>query len=213
MKSVFLLGTAHPFRGGLASYNERLVEEFLSQGYDARIITFTLQYPSFLFPGKTQYSESPPPKGIPIEERVNSINPLNWIRVGLYIRRSAPDLLIFKYWLPFMGPCFGTIARLVRRNKHTKIITVIDNIIPHEHRPGDRIFTRYFVKPVHGFVAMSRQVQEDLKQFDTQRPAVLSPHPLFDNFGSPIPMEVAKKKTWPPGGFSVSVIFWVYPRL
>ena len=194
IQSVVLLGTAHPFRGGLASYNERLIREYINQGYDAKIITFTLQYPSFLFPGKTQYSESPAPDGIPIEARVNSINPLNWIRVGWMLRKSAPDLLLFKFWLPFMGPCFGTIARLVRGNKHTRIITIIDNIIPHEHRPGDRLLTRYFVKPVDGFVSMSKQVDTDLKQFNRHRPTGLSPHPLFDNFGAALDRTAAQQK-------------------
>ena len=193
-KSVVLVGTAHPFRGGLASYNERLIQEYIHQGYEAKIVTFTLQYPSFLFPGKTQFSDSPPPADIPIERRVNSVNPLNWIRIGLDLRKSAPDVFLFKFWLPFMGPCFGTIARLVRGNRKTRIITVIDNIIPHEHRPGDRLLTRYFVKPIQGFVAMSRQVREDLKQFNSTRPVALSPHPLFDNFGDAISQAEAKKK-------------------
>ncbi len=191
MKSVVILGSAHPLRGGLASYNERLAQAFQDAGDQVQIYTFSLQYPNFLFPGKTQYSESPAPKDLNIRISVNSVNPINWLKVGNEISKQKPDLLIFKYWLPFMGPCFGTIARRVKRNGHTKIITILDNVIPHEHRPGDRLFTRYFLKPIDAFIAMSTSVLEDLGQFNITKPRVESPHPLFDNFGKPVSRKLA----------------------
>lgn len=190
-KKIVLVGTAHPFRGGLASYNERLIKEFSDLGDEASIETFTLQYPNFLFPGKTQYSDSPKPEGIEINESVNSINPLNWIKVGRKIKKQKPDYLIFKFWLPFMGPCFGTIARIVKKNKHTKVISIIDNIIPHEKRIGDKLLSNYFVKPIDGFIAMSHSVLEDLNTFDSRKPKLYNPHPLFDNFGELITRDEA----------------------
>jgi len=193
-KKVILVGVAHPFRGGIATYNERLIEEFNKFGDETEIVTFTLQYPKFLFPGKTQYSSSPKPDHLKISERINSINPLNWLKVGRQLKKEKPDLLILKYWLPFMGPCLGTISRIAKKNKHTKVITIIDNIIPHEKRPGDKIFTKYFVKPVDAFVAMSKNVLKDLKQFDKTKPALYSPHPIYDNFGEKIPKLEALKK-------------------
>lgn len=193
-KKVLLVGTAHPFRGGLASYNERLIKEFCDLGDQAIIETFTLQYPNFLFPGKTQYSDSPKPEGIEINESVNSVNPFNWIKIGLKIRKQKPDYLIFKFWLPFMAPCFGTIARIAKTNKHTKVISIIDNIIPHEKRIGDKLLSKYFVKSVDGFVAMSQSVLEDLNTFDSKKPKLYNPHPLFDNFGELISRELALKE-------------------
>lgn len=192
-KKIVLVGVAHPFRGGLASYNERLIEEFNQSGDEATITTFTLQYPKVLFPGKTQYSSSPKPSNIQINEAVNSINPFNWIKVGRLLKKQKPDLIIFKFWLPFMGPCFGTIARIVKQNKHTKVITIIDNIIPHEKRIGDKLLTKYFVKPVDAFVAMSQSVLTDLQQFDLKKPRKYSPHPIFDNFGAKISRDEALK--------------------
>lgn len=180
---VVLVGTAYPYRGGLASYNERLVREFNRLGYDAEIITFTLQYPNFLFPGKTQYSTSPAPTDLKITRKVNAINPFNWIMVGRQLKKMKPEMVIFKFWLPFIGPSLGTIGRIARKNKVTKIITIVDNIIPHEKRMGDRMLSNYFVKSNHGFVAMSQSVLDDLKTFDESKPKLLSPHPLFDNFG------------------------------
>ncbi len=185
------MGTAYPFRGGLAVYNERIAKAFQEQGVKVKIFTFKLQYPNFLFPGKTQYADWEAPKDLDIEVEVNSVNPFNWIRVGKKIKRLQPDVLMIKYWLPFMAPCFGTIARIVRGNKSTKIISILDNIIPHEKRPGDMQFSRYFSKSVDAFVGMSKSVLNDLNIFDTQKPRSFCPHPLYDNFGAHVQREKA----------------------
>lgn len=192
-KKIIIVGTAHPFRGGLASYNERLALQFQEEGHDVEIFTFTTQYPNFLFPGKTQYSEEPAPTKIRITRKVSSVNPFNWLKVGKEIKRLKPDILIFKYWLPFMGPCFGTIARKAKKNKHTKIITILDNVIPHENRIGDKQFTKYFLKPIDAFISMSKSVENDLALFDKAKPRDFNPHPLFDNFGEIYPKQKAKE--------------------
>ena len=190
---VIIVGTAYPYRGGLSAFNERLAYEYLQRGDEVEIYTFTLQYPSFLFPGKTQYSDEPAPKGLTIHRRINSINPFNWLKTGREIARKRPDLLITKFWLPFMAPCLGTIERRVRRNGHTRIVSILDNIIPHEHRPGDRIFARYFVRSTDAFVAMSRSVLDDLNLFDTKKPRRFCPHPLYDHYGDILPKEEARR--------------------
>lgn len=190
---VIIVGTAYPYRGGLSAFNERLAYEYLQRGDEVEIYTFTLQYPSFLFPGKTQYSDEPAPKGLTIHRRINSINPFNWLKTGREIARKRPDLLITKFWLPFMAPCLGTIERRVRRNGHTRIVSILDNIIPHEHRPGDRIFARYFVRSTDAFVAMSRSVLDDLSLFDTKKPRRFCPHPLYDHYGDILPKEEARR--------------------
>ena len=188
---IILLGTAWPYRGGLAVYNERLAHQFQSEGHEVEIYTFTLQYPGFLFPGKTQFSSEPAPADLNIVRRVNSCNPFNWISVGREICRKAPDLLIIKFWLPFMGPCFGTIAALARRNGRTRVVSILDNLIPHESRPGDRPFTWWFCRSVDGYVAMSQSVLGDVDRFKVNigKPRVFSPHPLYDNFGEPVSRE------------------------
>lgn len=180
---IVILGTAWPYRGGLAIYNERLAREFSAENDDVTIHTFSLQYPSFLFPGKTQYSSEPEPTDLNIIRSLNSVNPFNWIKTGRTIREMKPDILIIKFWLPFMAPALGKVARMVRRNGKTRVVSILDNIIPHERRPGDRLLSRYFTRSVDGFVAMSESVLEDLGQFDTAKPRVFCPHPLYDNFG------------------------------
>lgn len=185
-KKILVIGPAHPYRGGLASFNERMSQSLQEEGHEVSLITFSLQYPSILFPGKTQYSDAPPPKGLKIRRLVNAINPFNWVIVGWKLAKLRPDIVIVRFWLPFMGPSLGTISRIIRRNKHTKIIGLIDNIIPHEKRIGDTIFTKYFTGSVDGFLAMSKSVLAGLNRFDTKKPRVLSPHPMFDNFGEKI---------------------------
>ena len=191
---ITIIGTAYPYRGGLAAYNERLARQFVNEGHDVTILTFTLQYPGFLFPGKSQFLEGPPPSLLTIERKVNSINPFNWISVGYKIKKQRPDLLIIKYWIPFMAPCFGTIARIAKSNRHTRVISILDNVIPHEKRPGDKILTRYFTGCIDGAIAMSKSVLDDLRLFRKYIPEKLNPHPLFDNFGSSLGREEALNK-------------------
>lgn len=180
---IVILGTAWPYRGGLAVYNERMAREFAAEGDEVSIYTFTLQYPSFLFPGKTQYSTEPSPQDLRIVRSLNSVNPFSWQKTGRAIRALQPDILIIKFWLPFMAPCLGRVARIVKRGGRTRVVSILDNIIPHEHRPGDRLLSRYFSRSVDGFVAMSESVLEDLNRFDTVKPRVFCRHPLYDNFG------------------------------
>lgn len=187
---ITILGPAHPYRGGLAAIMERLAREFASRGDEVRVKTFTLQYPSFLFPGESQTLDTEAPKGIDIVRCVNTVNPFNWVKVGLKIRRERPDILLLKYWTPFMAPCFGTIARLARSNGHTKVICQIDNVDPHEHHIIDRPFNRYFLRSVDSFIYMSEQVHSELVNY-TVVPALFSPHPMFDHFGERVPREVA----------------------
>jgi glycosyltransferase involved in cell wall biosynthesis len=194
-RKVIIIGTAYPFRGGgMSTYNERLARAFQERGDEVSIYTFSLQYPSFLFPGKTQYSTDPPPTDLDIITAVNSINPFNWIKVGYKLRRIKADLIIIRYWMPFMAPCLGTISRIIRRNKLSKVVAITDNIIPHEKMPGSNLLSRFFVKSCDGFIAMSHAVLKDLTIFDKVKPRLFSPHPLYDNFGEAVSKTGAKKQ-------------------
>lgn len=191
-KNIIIIGPAHPLRGGLASFNERLALECKNSGHQVSIYTFSLQYPGFLFPGTTQYSSEPAPPGLDIQVLINSVNPFNWIKTGRKLQKEKPDIILVRYWLPFMGPCLGTILRIVHKNKHTRIVCLADNIIPHEKRPGDVVFTRYFLKPVDAFVTMSEKVLSQLSRFAAGKPARYVAHPLYDNFGEKISRETAR---------------------
>ncbi len=191
VSKLVIIGPAWPLRGGLSAFDEKLAATFTTEGIATSIETFSLQYPSFLFPGKTQYTDQPAPKNIKIHAGINSINPLNWIKIGLRLKNIKPDLIIVRFWLPFFGPSLGTILRIVKLNKHTKVIALVDNMIPHEHRMGDKIFTQYFANSIDGFLTMSDKVSKDVKLF-SHKPILLSPHPIFEHFGESISKENAR---------------------
>ncbi|MSP08959.1 MAG: glycosyltransferase [Flavobacteriaceae bacterium] len=184
-KHIVIVGPAHPLRGGLATYNERLARELMLKNH-VTLLTFSLQYPNFLFPGQSQFSDDLKPEDLSIDIALNSINPLNWFLVGRKYKKIKPDIIIFRYWMPFFGPCFGTFARIVKSNHHTQIIAITDNIIPHEKRFFDTPFSKYFLPVLDGAVAMSRKVLGDLQNFPISKPVAKTEyhaHPLYDNFG------------------------------
>lgn len=181
-----IIGPAWPLRGGLATFDQRLAKQFLDEGNECSIYSFSLQYPSFLFPGTTQYSSDPAPENLNIKTVINSVNPLNWISVGRQLGKLKPDIIVVRYWLPFMGPALGTILRIAKKNRHTKVIAITDNVIPHEKRPGDRQFTKYFLRVCDAFITMSEKVMNDLRTFENAKPAQQVLHPLYDNFGEPV---------------------------
>lgn len=190
---ITLLGPAYPYRGGIAAFYDRLAIELMNEGHSVTIENFSLQYPEFLFPGKTQYNTSSAPSDVNMLRSVNSVNPFNWISVGRRIAKEAPDLLLVRYWMPFMAPCLGSIARIVRGNGKTRVMALVDNIIPHERHFYDSILSKYFIGGIDRFVVLSASVRDELKQF-TNKPCIVTQHPLYDTYGSKVTKEEAAAK-------------------
>jgi len=186
MKKLLLLGPAWPYRGGIAASNEQLAIALQKQGHEVEICTFRLQYPSLLFPGKSQYSETPRPKGgVTIQRAINSINPLNWFVQGKAIRKRGYDQLVVRYWTPFLAPALGTVCRRAKCSG-MRVTALVDNLIPHEEHIWDKPFTRHFVHSVDDFVVMSHQVREEIAAFCPEKPVRYSPHPVYDIYGAKI---------------------------
>ena len=191
---IFILGTAYPYRGGIAAFNERLAQQFLKEGHEVEIYTFTLQYPNFLFPGKTQYSKDLAPENLKIIRIINSICPVNWLKTGKIIRKKKPDFVIIPYWISFMAPCLGTIAKQIKKNNFSKIIGLVHNIIPHEPSLLDKMLPKYYIRNVDAFVSLSESVLTDINRFDKKnKPKTFSPHPIYDHYGTLLPKNEAKK--------------------
>jgi D-inositol-3-phosphate glycosyltransferase len=190
---VILIGPAYPLRGGIANFNESLAIAFQKRAIEAEIISFYFQYPSFLFPGKTQQTESENPTSISIKSLISSINPFSWIKTSNYIRKFSPDIIIVQHWLPMMALALGSILRLVKREKKCKIIAVVHNAIPHEKKPGDRILTKYLVKSCCGYICLSKTVLDDLSIFTTNTNKAFVPHPIYDIFGEIVSKSEARK--------------------
>jgi glycosyltransferase involved in cell wall biosynthesis len=193
---IIIAGTAFPMRGGIAQYNS-LMYKYFSEADDVMVYSFKRQYPEFLFPGKTQFEQGEPAVKIPDEKNViciDSINPLNWLSAGKKIAAENPDLLIFKYWIPYFGPCFAVISYIVKKfsKKDTKVLYICDNVIPHEKRIGDKFFTKLAFSQGDYFVVMSKTVEEDLKLFNKGKPYKLIPHPVYNIFGDKVEKSEAK---------------------
>ena len=183
MAKIFIIGPAYPLRGGLATFDELFCEAFNKQGHDCEIISYSLQYPNILFPGSTQFDTSGhAPKSIKIHTLINSINPFSWIKTARFIKKQKPDFIVFRFWIPFMGPALGSIARMIRKSG-VKVLAITDNVIPHEKRIGDSAFANYFINGCDGFITMSKAVMKDLEKFtDTSHKKYLL-HPLYTSFG------------------------------
>ncbi|MBU2636398.1 MAG: glycosyltransferase [Bacteroidetes bacterium] len=207
--NIIVIGPAYPWRGGIAHFNS-LLAKYLCKNHQVEIITFTRQYPKIFFPGKTQNEIDGKSPSVPVVQLIDSINPFNWIKVAKEIRERKPDLLIFKYWLPFFGPCFRTIAKHAKKNSNIKVLFICDNVIPHEKRPGDIAFTKYAFKQSDYFIVQSKSVETDLLSLFPNAKYKFAPHPVYEIFGSPIDKPQAHKTL---GIYSEKVIlFFGYIR-
>lgn len=205
MGKIVILGTAHPYRGGIAAFNERLARQFQAEGHEVSVVTFTLQYPGFLFPGKTQYTTAPVPDGLSIERGVNSINPLNWLKIGRELNKGNYDMVVFAYWMSFFAPCYGTIAQQI---KNARCIALIHNMMPHEGSLLDRLLTPFFVKSMDGFVSLSKSVLGEVERFDKHdKPKAWAPHPIYDHYGPKEARETALQRLGLDKGFRYLLFF------
>ncbi len=189
---ICLIGPAYPLRGGIADFNEAFATALEQQGHSVKIFSFYFQYPKFLFPGKTQFAEDGKQIPLEIKATISSVNPFSWFSTAKKVSKENPDLVIIRYWLPFMAPALGTIAKRLRKKK-IRVIAITDNVIPHESRPGDKQFTSYFVKNVDGFITMSKSVLDDLKKFTETDKKIFLPHPIYNIFGDLIDKQEARQ--------------------
>ena len=210
-KNCVIIGPAFPLRGGIAQLNESLSAEFSRQGIENTIFSFYMQYPDFLFPGTTQKEavDRHGPEGVKINSTISSINPISWWLTARQIAKLSPDFVIVRFWLPFMGPCLGTICKWAKSMTGAPVIGILDNVIPHEKRPGDKTFTKYFLNQCDGFVTMSSTVQDELKQFDAEKPSKLLYHPIYDHFGEIVEKPLARKHLSLPENQKVILFFGI----
>jgi D-inositol-3-phosphate glycosyltransferase len=217
---IVIVGTAYPLRGGIAHYVALLAETLRKRGHEVDVLTFSRQYPKLLFPGKSQ-EEAGAAEGAEIntqraEQVIDSINPITWMKAGWIAAKKKPDMIIFKFWLPFFAPAYGVIARIAKRRakkegRDCRIVFIADNVIPHEKRPGDIALTRYAFRSVDCFVVQSDSVQRDLMKLVPSANFVKLAHPVYENFGKRIEQGDAKKLLGIPEDAPV-ILFFGYIR-
>ena len=194
-----IVGTAYPLRGGIAQYVGLLYRALREKGHEAKIITFSRQYPKILFPGKFQEEQGSPGVAVESVQVIDSINPLTWVTAGRLAAEFEPDAIIFTFWLPFFAPAYGLISRVAKKRlrakgKKTKIIFIAHNVFPHEKRPFDKSLTNYAFKVVDHFIIQSTAVERDLKIFKPDANYLRLEHPVFEAFAPGIDRSEARKK-------------------
>jgi glycosyltransferase involved in cell wall biosynthesis len=188
-----LVGTAYPHRGGIAHYIARLARALEAAGHEVRVVSFRRQYPGFLFPGQSQEEDGPVDVRVDSERLIDTIAPWSWVAAGNRIAAWHPDLVVFKYWMPFFAPAYGSMLRVLKRRR-VRTCFLLDNVLPHERRWMDVPLTRYVLGPVDAFIAQSESVARDLEQFRPGAPCLRVPHPIYDLFGERRDREASRKR-------------------
>jgi len=191
---IVIVGTAYPMRGGIAHYVALLYKHLKERGHDVFVISFKRQYPSILFPGKTQSDESKELIHLKSSPVLDTINPITWIKAFFLIKKLRPDLVVFKYWMPFFAPCYAAVAFLSSKLLNIRTVYVCDNIIPHEKKPGDRFLSSLGLKFIDYFIVQSDSVQRDLLSLKPDAEYELVPHPVYEIFPPALPMAEARNR-------------------
>lgn len=184
MKSISFLSVFYPYRGGIAQSSGSLYFA-LKKIANVNAINFSRQYPDILFPGKSQFvPEEDKTEAMESARVLDSINPLSWLKTGNYINSLNSEIVISRFWIPFLAPALGTA--LSRTKKKSCNLAIVDNAIPHEKRFGDSALTNYYLKQNQKFVALSKSVERDLHEMMPNAEIYYHPHPVYDRFPEPI---------------------------
>ena len=202
---IAILSCFHPFRGGIAQFNASLARE-LGREHIVKGFNFTTQYPSPLFPGKTQFvTEQDGPDDVDSVRILSTVNPFTWCKTAKAIREWGADLLVLRYWMSWFAPSLGWVARHV--GPGCKVVAITDNIIPHEKHFFDAPLTRWFLKGADGCITLSESVAQDLQKLCPGKPHQVIDHPLYTHFGEPVSKAEAQKALGIPGGGPVLLFF------
>ena len=187
---IAILSCFYPYRGGIAQFNAELYRE-LSKAHDVKAFNFSRQYPDFLFPGKTQYVDSSD-NAIKIESDsvLDTANPFTYAKAAAKIKKWNPNLLIMRYWMSYFAPSQGTVGRILKKN--AKVISIVDNLIPHEKHFFDAPFTKFYLKSNDAYVALCDAVRKDILDADSNAVCTTIPHPLYTHFGEKMAKESAE---------------------
>ena len=205
-KHIMLVGPAYPYRGGIAHFLESTRVALEKRGHSVSVVTFTRQYPSILFPGKSQYeagSTNATPKAVRL---IDSINPISWFKTARFILSQKPDVVLFNYWLPFFAPSYVLIAKRLKK-AGISVIGLVHNALPHERRPGDVTLSRLFLSTCNGLLLMSESVKKDVEFLGTSVPLKITGHPIYSSFGEPVEKEFARKELELPPDAPVALFF------
>ena len=188
--NILLIGPSSPLRGGIANFNDSLFNALVKK-HEARIISFSLQYPSLLFPGRSQYEPGTPRGNSRSVRLINSVNPFSWRHAADEAVRMNPGCILVHYWMPFFAPSLGSIIRRVKKKIDVPVIGLLHNVSPHEGMPGGKMLSGFFFDSCDGFIAMSSSVLSEIRSSGIDKPVRLLAHPVYDIFGKPVSRQLA----------------------
>lgn len=178
---ICLVGPTYPYRGGIAHYTSLLAKQFES-GHDVKIINFSRLYPSFLFPGKTQYDTSDSPLRVETDRIIDCLNPLSWFGAGKAAADFESDLTVFQWWHPFFSPAYRVICSTFKHRRKSPLVFLCHNVIPHESSVFDRMLIKTAFGGADAFLVQSSADGENLKKLRDQPVMEKNPHPIYDFF-------------------------------
>ncbi len=179
---IAILSCFYPYRGGISQFNASIFGE-LGKRHIVKAFNFKRQYPEFLFPGKTQFVTDTD-SAVPVESVsvLDTADPFSYGKTAREIAVWKPDLVVMRYWMSWFAPSLGYVARRLKK-KGCKVVSILDNVVPHEPHFFDRPFTRYFLSGQSGCVVMCDEVAKDLLAIRSDLPYTILPHPLYTHFG------------------------------
>ena len=194
MTKIIIVGPASPLRGGISDFNEALAKSLTVKGYLVEIISFSLQYPKFLFPGKSQNRvEQTENFKFKISPLINSINPISWWRTAKYIKRKNPNKVFIRFWMPFFAPCLGVIGGYLKKNK-IPVYGIVDNAVAHEKRLGDAILVNYFLNKCKSHFTLSEKVKQDIYKINNSVSVESLFHPIYNTYSKITDKDSALKR-------------------
>jgi glycosyltransferase involved in cell wall biosynthesis len=183
MTRFCLIGPTFPYRGGIAHYTT-LLARHLAADHETLFISFSRQYPGWLFPGRSDRDPSQEPLRAPAEYLLDPLNPLSWRRCLQRMAQWAPDVVVIPWWVPFWAPAWAAIGYGVKRLKsRPTLIFICHNVLPHEGKAWDRLALRLALRSGDAFIVHSRSDAGELvRHFPSARVRV-APHPTYAALG------------------------------
>lgn len=178
---ITLIGPVYPYRGGIAHFTTRLAEHARQADHALQLVSFSSQYPRWLYPGASDREPGSPPPDLNAHYTLSALNPLRWVATAHLIQRHSPQVAIFQWWTPFWGPAFGTTVAVLRRQQ-IPITFIIHNVLPHERKPFDAVLTRQVLSMASRLIVMSQNELDRLHALGRFSDVRLTQLPVFDMF-------------------------------
>ncbi|MBQ3163641.1 MAG: glycosyltransferase [Lachnospiraceae bacterium] len=157
-KKLVLIGPVYPYKGGISHYTS-LMYRALSKKHDVTMVSYKMQYPKLLFRKEQKDYQNDSFRIKETEYLIHTANPFNIARVGAYIRRMKPDMVLIQWWHPYFAPCYWILNHIIGREK---IVYVCHNVFPHERFPLDKLLTKWVLRGGRGFLLHATEEEKEL---------------------------------------------------